>query len=108
KPGARPGSLSLRGLWQSLGRVIHAIGMMQGGGDLVLAEAGAIVAVDQQGHAAAAVDMARPTECLVERGKLLEQELVFLERRDRFRAARTDINAIAHEVPPLKAQREPK
>src|SRR3954447_5362321 len=52
--------------------------------------------------------MARPAEGLVERGKLLEQKLILLQRRDRFRAARADIHAIAHEFPPLKAQREPK
>src|SRR5262249_33753358 len=80
-----------------------AIRMMQRGGDLVLAKAGAVVAVDQQGHAAAAVHMARPAERLIERGKLLEQELVLLQRRDRFRAARTDVNAIAHKVPPFES-----
>src|ERR1041384_6437579 len=82
---------------------------MQGRGGHVLAEAGAVVTIDQQCHPAAAVDMARPSEGLVERGKFLEQKLVPLQRRNRFRAARADIDAIAHDVSSIsKTRRSPR
>src|SRR4029079_14329369 len=70
--------------------------MVQRCGDFGLAEAGAVIAIDQQGDTAAAVDMPRPTEGLVERGKFLVEKLILLHGGDRFRAARADINAIAH------------
>jgi len=69
---------------------------MQRGGDLALAEIGAVVAVDRERDAAGAVDVARPREGVVERRELLEQELVLLQRCDALGAARTDIDAVAH------------
>src|SRR5262245_7877565 len=70
--------------------------VLQRGGDLLLVEVGAVVAVDQQRHAAAAVDMARPAERVIQRGEFLEQELILLQRRNRLGAARADIHTIAH------------
>src|SRR5882672_1940743 len=77
--------------------------MVQCGRDLVLVEICAVVAVDQKRYAAAAVDVARPTESVIERSEFLEQVLVLLQRRDGLGAARADIDAIAHEFPPRVA-----
>src|SRR4051812_38903095 len=52
--------------------------------------------------------MTRPAECLVERAEFLEEKLILLQRRDRFRAARADVNAIAHDFPPLKHKGSPR
>src|SRR4051794_40780154 len=79
----------------ALSCVVDSVRMVQGRRDLVLAEARSIVAVDQQRHASAAIDVTRPAERLVERAKFLEQKLILVQRRDRFRAARADVNAIA-------------
>src|SRR6185436_6796138 len=92
------------------GRVFDVIRMVQCGRDLVPGEIGAVIAIDQQRHAAASVDVARPSERIIERREFLEQELVLLQRRDGFGAARSDIDAIAHEFAPgvaIKCKREP-
>ena len=86
---------------ESFSGVIDLIGMMQRGRDLILGEIGPVVAVDRERHPPAPVDVTRPAEGFIERGEFLEQELVFLQGRDRLGAARADIDAIAHVCPPL-------
>src|SRR6185503_7626303 len=82
--------------------------MMQRGSNFGLAETGAVVAVDQQRHATAAVDMTRPAEGLVERGEFLEQKLVLFQGRDGLGALGAHIDTIAHEFPPCENAKELK
>src|SRR5262245_10398859 len=51
------------------GGVADLVGMMQRGGNLLLAQACAVVTVDEQRDAAAPVDVPCPSECIVERSE---------------------------------------
>src|SRR5260370_25667908 len=66
------------------------------GGDLTLVQNRAVVALDQQRHAAVIVDVLRPAERVIQCGIFLEQPAVLLERRRGFRAARAAVNPISH------------
>src|SRR5229473_5117516 len=66
------------------------------GGDLTFVQNRAVVALDQQRHAAVIVDVLGPTERVIQCGILLEQPAVLLERRHGFRAARAAVNPISH------------
>src|SRR5436305_14163244 len=79
----------------------QAFRMLQRGGDFVLAEARAVIAVDRERHPAAAIDMARPTERIVERGELLEQQPILFQRRNLLGTRRADVDAIAHGALPM-------
>src|SRR5437588_7871392 len=87
------------------GLIQQPIRIVQCGRDLVLGQLRAVIAIDRKRDAARIVDVARPGECLVERGELLEQELVLLKRADRLGAARTDENAKTHDCPPFSIAR---
>src|SRR5262249_19083481 len=81
----------------------RTLGMGERRGDLGARQVRAVVAFDQERGAAVVVDMPRPAHCLVERGAFLEQHAVLLQRGDFFRAARTAVNAVSHELPPFIA-----
>src|SRR5262245_32485935 len=85
--------------------------VLQGSSDLLLAETGAVVAIDQQCDAPAPIDMPRPAERVVEGTEFLEQKLILVQRRDRLGTAWADIDAIAHDAFSIslwaKTQREP-
>jgi hypothetical protein len=70
--------------------------MIEGGHDLLLGQTRAVIAVDQQGYPAAVVDVPRPTHCLVEAAKLLEEMAILIQRRDGLRASWTGIDTIGH------------
>src|SRR5258708_1521948 len=79
----------------------QALGMLQRGDDLVLGQARAVVAIDRERDPAAAVDVTRPAERIVERSKLLEQEVILFQRRNLLGTRRADVNPIAHGALPL-------
>src|SRR5882724_6466611 len=87
--------------------------MLQRGSDLASVQARAVIAVDRECDTAAAVDMPRPAEGVIERSKLLEQELIFFQRRNLLGTRRADVNPIAHGALPrcwlcvLERKREP-
>src|SRR5882762_7361575 len=84
--------------------------MLQRGSDLTLVQARAVIAIDRERDPAAAVDMPRPAEGIIERSKLLEQKLILFQRRNLLGTRRADVNPIAHGALPLswrKCKREP-
>ena len=76
------------------------LGILEGRHDLLLGHPCAVIAFDQQGDAAAVIDMPRPTHGLVEEDELLVQVTILLHRRDGLRATRAGINAINHSRTP--------
>src|SRR5215469_2857131 len=78
-------------------RGLAGFGMRQRRRDLLLGEPGAVIALDQQRNAAAGIEMPRPAKRFVEHAEFLVEIAVLLERRDRFRAARSGIDAVGHD-----------
>src|SRR6185437_6440310 len=66
----------------------------QRAGDRAFVHFGSVVAFDEQRDTSVALDMLCPRERVIERGKFLEQKLLFFQRRDIFRAFRTAVDAI--------------
>jgi hypothetical protein len=72
------------------------LGILERRHDLLFGQPGAVIAFDQQGDAAAVIDMPRPAHGLVEKAELLVKVTILLQRGDGLRATRTRINAIGH------------
>jgi hypothetical protein len=56
---------------------VEAFGSFERGHDLLLGQPRAVIAFDQQGNAAAVVDMSRPAYRLVEAAELFEEVTIF-------------------------------
>src|SRR5204863_2276494 len=70
--------------------------MPQRGNNLLLAQAGAVVAVDRQRDPATLVEMTSPGQRTVKRVEFLEQHPLLFQRRDRTGAGRAAEHAISH------------
>src|SRR5215204_5178026 len=73
--------------------------MAQRRDDFGLSQVRAVIALDQERHMAAIVEVPGPAHRLVEAGKFLEQCAVLLQRGDGFRAARSAVNPVCHDDP---------
>src|SRR3982074_3528697 len=69
--------------------------------DLAAAEARAVVTLDEERDATATVDVACPSERVVEFIEFLVEELVLLQWRDRLGTARSAICPVGHEGSPI-------